>query len=304
MERDYAKLDIKEFGTVLLQSYDLDPVYVALHTMGVRGQLGYDQLARWLLGYMLCYHCGAACYFSDATGEEFWKRIYLAAHNEAESPVGGRWPRSHERRHWRGRQALQITDELYVNYREPEGFIKMIVGADDLTAAFEGKERPGITFQGITERVKQHRGFGDWAAFKIADIVDRLGLIRVDFAYEDVTIYRDPVLAAEMLVRRELGLPANVSVKPGAVRGVFDSLIEYFDNYSAPPLFDRAVGLQEVETILCKWKSSQNGRYPLYNDIREISEGIVPWIKVSRTAFNFAEAMPILPIAAGAANHE
>lgn len=151
------------------------------------------------------------------------------------------------------------------------------------------------TFKMISNRVREHRGFGGWIAFKLADMVDRLGLRKVIFNYDDVTIYRDPVVAAERLVRMRNGFPLNASVKPEAVKAVFEALEEHFSDYAAPPLGDRPVGLQEVESILCKWKSHQNGHYPIYNDIREIHEGIVPWAGVSEVASYFKAAMPKLP---------
>ena len=286
MERSYSRLDIQQFGAILLQSRDLDPVYVALYNMMTNETLTQEQLQRWLLAYMLCYHVGAACWLSEFEGNEFWNWVMVAAKNEEPSPIGGRWPRSHERRHWRGQQAIDVVTALKGRYTHPEEFVHYLVGATET--------RPVLSFPEFTAKVKEHRGFGDWAAFKLADLVDRLALVKVDFSYEDVTIYRDPVIAAEMLVRRQLGLPAEAKVKPSAVRGVFDSLIEHFDSYTAPPLFDRAVSVQEIETILCKWKSHQNGRYPIFNDIREILEGLMPWQVNCQTAWHFAAAMPPL----------
>lgn len=288
MQRDYERLDIKQFGVALLQSRDLDPVYVALYDMMVNEVITPEQLQRWLLAYMLCYHVGAACWLSEQEDGEFWRWVMVAAKNIENSPIGGRWPRSHERRHWRGGQAIAVVEALQARYKRPEEFVHYLVG--------DTQTRPVVNFPEFTAKVKEHRGFGDWAAFKLADLVDRLALVRVDFSYEDVTIYKDPIIAAEMLVRRELGLPEGVSVKPSAVRGVFDSLIEYFDNYPAPPIHDRMVGLQEVETILCKWKSHQNGRYPLFNDILEIHDGLTLWCDDCRTAREFAYHMPPAPL--------
>jgi hypothetical protein len=80
--------------------------------------------------------------------------------------------------------------------------------------------------------------------------------------------------------------------KDKAIQQVVDYLIEYFAKNTAPPLHDRPVGLQEVETILCKWKSHQNGHYPLNNDIDEIRAGVKSWIPISDTAQQFRRDMP------------
>ena len=289
-ERNYKKLEIEEFGTKLLESNDLDPVYVALYNMHTAGNFDLPQLCRWLLAYILCYHVGASCWFSEQDDKAFYAALLKAARNQEEAPVGGRWPRSHERRHWRGQFAEDVVNQLAQRYSSPENFILTI-------ASSVGSSRPdSIPFSEISQRVQDHHGFGGWATFKLADLIDRLGLAPVDFAYEDVVIYRDPVLAAQRLFRERNDLPENAEVKPNAVRDVFYYLIGHFDNHSAPPLHDRAVGVQEVETVLCKWKSHMNGRYPLYNDIDEINEGLVPWAKISPTAQLFRNKAPQNPM--------
>lgn len=288
MERNYKRLEIEDFGKILLSSNDLDPVYVALYRLLGDELMTHDQLNRWLLSYILCYHVGASCWLSEKQGEKYWDNLIIAAINKEESPIGGRWPRSHERRHWRGQFAIDAVVRLQDRYGTPEGFIQYITGGEQV------KPEP-ISFKEISARVQEHHGFGSWASFKLADLIDRLGLAPVDFTYDDVVIYKDPVIAAEMVYRQKNGLNSNAKVKPQGIREVFDYLIEHFKNYAAPPLYDRVVGVQEVETILCKTKSMWNGRYPLYNDIREIHEGLNSWIKVSETAQLFKKMMPILP---------
>jgi hypothetical protein len=290
MERDYKRLEIEDFGKILLNSNDLDPVYVALHKLHSNGDLKINHLNRWLLAYILCYHVGAACWLSERRNASFWDVLFIAAINNEESPVGGRWPRSHERRHWRGQFAVDVVQRLKERYGgNPEDFITYLTGGEQI------KPEP-ISFKGFSARVQEHHGFGSWATFKLADLVDRLGLTPVNFSYEDVVIYKDPVEAAKMLFRQRAGLASKVEVKPYAIRGIFDYLIEHFQDYAAPPLYDRPVSVQEVESVLCKWKSHRNGRYPLFNDIREIHEGLVDWSKISQTAELFKAAMPIVPI--------
>jgi hypothetical protein len=289
MERNYKKLEIEEFGKILLGSNDLDPVYVALYECTDSGGLDTDHLSRILLAYILCYHVGASCWISERKGEEFWDAIETSARNVEESPVGGRWPRSHERRHWRGQFAIDVVDSLKLRYGEkPENFILYLIA--------KGEEPGPITFSEFARRVKHHHGFGDWAAFKLADLVDRLGIAPVDFSYNDVVIYKDPVEAAKMLFcqRHAMQYKSSIQVKPAVIQEIFDYLINYFREYSAPPIYERSVGLQEVETILCKWKSHRNGRYPLYNDIREIQEGLVNWSKISETAKLFNQNLPVV----------
>ncbi|GAG17632.1 unnamed protein product, partial [marine sediment metagenome] len=51
--------------------------------------------------------------------------------------------------------------------------------------------------------------------------------------------------------------------------------------------------LQEVETVLCKWKSHMNGCYPMGKDTREITEGLAPWAGYTSVR-EFREYMPAM----------
>lgn len=307
MDRNYPRLAIEDFGKVLLDSNDLDPVYVALYKMIGEGDMDHGQLKRWLLAYILCYHCGVACWMSEKTGDKFFDHLMVAASNVVPSPLGGRWPRSHERRHWRGTFAEMVVAKLRERYTPtPEHFIWELakpIRERSLSGFDEGlgKEerltlRTTIPFSVLSGRVMSHYGFGDWSSFKLADLLDRLGLAPIDFTFADVIIYKDPVLAAEMVFRQKHNMPDGVKVKPEGVKAVFDYLINHFSNYSAPPLHDRPVGVPEVESQLCKYKSHLHGRYPLYNDIREIHEGLELWSQVSETARKFQNRMPKFPL--------
>ena len=100
--RHYPRLDIEEFSAELITSLDLDPVYSAL----VKMEMPESQLKRWLLAYFLCYHPGAASWLSEQEGTMYWGCLLRAAENELLSPLGERWPRAPERRHWRGKAAM------------------------------------------------------------------------------------------------------------------------------------------------------------------------------------------------------
>lgn len=289
--QSYPRLSIEEFGKALIESNDLDPVYCALYTMMSGDIIDQKQLSRWILAYSCLYHCGAASYLSEFEGEAFFAALMTAARNEEPAPTGERWPRGHERRHWRGGQAIASCKYLWDRYTiKPELFL------EDIAAVGHGLA-PGtaFTFRDIETRVRALRGFGGWIAFKLADMVDRLALRKVIFNFDDVVIYHDPVIAAKRLVRERNGYGDNVEIKPAAVKRVFEALEEHFSDYAAPPLGDRPIGLQEVESILCKWKSHQNGHYPLYNDITEIRAGLLPWAQVSEVASFFLAAMPKVP---------
>jgi len=285
MARVYPRLSIEEFGTHLLDTGDLDPVYVALN--GPDGvDWGIERKGRFLVAYWCLYHCGAAAYLSDFQGLQFWDGLLKAARNDALAPTGERWPRGHERRHWRGQQAIASCIELTRQYPYPE---QMVV---TLRAA-------GHEYAAVSAKAQEHRGFGPWIAFKICDMLDRCLDHRVNFATEAAFngIFKDPWEAAIQLWRvKALGVdrlsPMRPKVEAVAVAQVVEYLTRHFQDHAAPPRADRPVGVQEVETILCKWKSHMNGHYPLYNDINEIHDGLLAWSTTSKAVCEFQAAMP------------
>lgn len=282
--RDYPRLDIKTFGDHLLTSGDLDPLYIALH----KAELPTARLGRFLVAYWCLYHVGLAAWLADREGEAFFEHLLEAAANNVAAPVGDRWPRGSERRHWRGQQAISSALELQANYfHQPEAMVASIAR----TTPGGGRE---LLFQTVAGRVKAHRGFGDWISFKVADMLDRLDIVKVDFDQAAVFMFDDPRKAALRVWREAQKLPEGAKPKDEAwaIGLVVDHLTEQFKGHQAPPLADRPVGLQEVETVLCKWKSHQNGHYPLNNDIDEIRHGLEPWSKVSETAALLLGCMP------------
>lgn len=288
MSRTYERLPIEVFGAHLLSTVDLDPIYLALRNMNMPEA----QLHRWLLGYWCSYHAGFASYLSEFEGADFFEALMVAAVNDTLAPTGDRWPRGGERRHWRGAQATSCVESLIKRYgNNAEGMAEYCAGN-------------GGTFQEVTKRVQEHRLFGPWIGFKVADMVDRVLGLPVSFDNAAVFMFKDPYKAALIQYETNPNIPVfaypDGSEEPRdrelatskAVHHVAEHLINHFAGFSAPPLNDRPVNIQEVETILCKWKSHMNGHYPLFNDINEISHGAAPWAAHSKTAQLFVDSMP------------
>lgn len=297
--RNYTKLSIEEFGRHLLESGDLDPIYIALCRM----KLDPVTLNRWLLAYWCCYDAGVACWLAAAeTPASYWERMQCVARNEDTEPppIGGRWKRGHERRHWRGLNALKSLACLRERYPyRPE----------DMASYCAHGELPGqqvlatqTTCYEVVKRAREHVGFGPWIGFKVADMAERVMGVSVSFDAAEVFLFDSP---------REAALTLFDQMTPKQVRenDVFESLdglfserrkieivINYLSNtfkvHNAPPHDDRPLNVQEIETILCKYKSHLSGHYPLFNDIREIREGLAPWIDHSLLAHQFLRAMP------------
>lgn len=280
MARNYNKLDIEVFGRHLLKSGDLDPIYIALF----RAKFPTDYLYRWLIAYWCFYSAGVACYLADFTGLSFWHQMGIAARNEEPTPFGERWPRGHERRHFRAKIAVDGVLGLQGRWlHSPERMVEYVAG--------NGSPR---SFRDVSKRAQEHKGFGPWIGFKIADMVDRCLGLPVSFDNADVFMFDDPTAAALKLWRLKTGTPDTAKPKDqdAIIRNVVSYLVEEFKAHEAPPLGDRPVNVQEIETILCKWKSHMNGHYPLNNDIDEITAGVAPWVKHCQNAWEFNACMP------------
>lgn len=282
----YPRLSIEEFGRHLITSGDLDPVYIALHKCAMQD----TKLSRWLIAYWCMYHVGAACWLAEQSGPAFWDALEVAARNEQPAPTGGRWPRGSERRHWRGGQALASVAFLRARAKGPHELISELISEPPV-------EEFGVpfTFHRISQRVQQWRAFGPWIGFKVADMVDRVLGIQVTFDQAAVFMFKDPEKAAMMLWEQREGSKYPEGAKPKReviLTRVTEYLIDHFKDLQAPPLFDRPVNIQEIETVLCKWKSHMNGHYPLLNDIHEIREGLEEWLPYSDTAKRFLACMP------------
>lgn len=279
MMAGYRRLPIEEFGRELITTGDLDPLYIGL--AGVEWDS--DQLYRFLVSYWCFYDAGVASYMSELQGEEFWQRMLTAAENAKQTPIGTRWPRSAERRHFRGQQAIRAVEELRDRYGEhPEAMVRYVSGMHDKDHSFKT----------VTDRVKEHRGFGDWISFKVADMLERLDIAPVKFGFSDA-MYDSPVKAALTLARERNGYAENVHLKPEViVPAVLSHLADSFKDLSAPPTHDRPLGLQEYETVLCKWGSHLSGHYPSGKDTHEIRNGVALWRHESQAARELLHHLP------------
>ncbi len=295
MGRNYERLSIKEFGNHLLESNDLDPIYVALYKCIKEYNWPEPQIARWLVAYWCFYHAGVASWMCTMDGDRFWHWMDVASANITESPAGGRWPRGQERRHFRGAQSAKAIKRLALTYGDAPEQMVTRVGVRLAIVDNNGMPVPqDLSVAEVMKRVKTHYLFGDWIGFKVADMLDRCLGVPVSFDQGHVFMFADPVKAALMLWRQHLGLNENAKPKDQdhVLMLIVSELTAMFMTYKAPPLYDRPVGIQEVETILCKWKSHMNGHYPLWNDIDEITAGLDPWTGESEAAAAFAAAMP------------
>lgn len=233
----------QKFGLALLDTLDLDPLYVLLAE--AEPVLGEARLKRWLLAYW--------CFYSAATAsriveyDDFYGAMWLA--------LDGNWPHGRERRHFRGTSAAKALRYL-VNFGKPEQVVDAMLRGTD--------------FQTIAQHVQQFPLFGPWISWKIADMAERVLAQPVDFSNASLGIYRDPVQGAAYIRFKDKHHPITLEELDQVVARVTTT----FADCLAPPYFDRPFNIQEAETVLCKYKAHCLWHYYPGMDIDEVAEGL------------------------------
>lgn len=264
------KLDVYEFGRELLRTNDLDPIYVMLW----EANLPRHRLLRWLLAYWCFYHAGTASWISDVDefnqGEEsqYWGRMRTAAESKE-------YPRCHERRHFRGANAAKS-----IAYLESRGL-------DGLFPPLLRWPFSPVRLSYVMETVQEWVGFGPWIAFKVADMLERLDLLQVEFDAGDAIYKGSPTEGAQLLWELE-GRPIAATFGPGV--WAVDRILTELGGLPAPPRYERSINAQEAETILCKWKSYRGGHYDIGEDIESLRRGLLRFARCS-TAQTLLRAM-------------
>lgn len=261
--RNYPRLSWQEFAVQLVESKDLDPVYVMLS----RAELDQNKLKRWLLAYWLFYHAGVASWIADHDPHMFF---------EACANVYKDAPRGFERRHFRGENGEKSIKWLIEFADYAEHIVDWIVD--------EGPQ----DFIEVSERVQQMYLFGPWIAWKVADMLERLLRVQIDFSNADLAIYEEPRKGAALILLGDAEVPMNSTDMRIAVTAVSNVLKQFH----APPHFDRPINIQEVETVFCKYKAHFNGHYPLYNDSRELRHALLDWGELAESMIPFVPEVP------------
>lgn len=293
------RLSVTEFGDLLIRTQDLDPAYVGLVGAG----LGRDQLCRWLLAYWCFYHVGAACWLSEFKGKEYWELMLEAAENtkgpNLRKMPGERWPRAAERRHFRGQKCVDAVLWFWAGHaKDPEHYVLQFIAPND-----NGSERQW-TEKVIMSRVQEWPMFGPWIAFKAADMLERCAGVPVKFDANLGLMYEEPRAALNLLAQKNMtethqeitqsSTQGNSSFSTSVDRKMtaeewYNLLSMYFRAQLAPPALDRVCGPQELETVLCKWKSYMGGHYHVGKDIHDHRGALAGW---GSTATSMLAKMP------------
>jgi hypothetical protein len=261
----YKILHGLDFAVNLLETNDLDPVYVMLW----EAEFDNKQLTQWLVAYWCLYHVGAASVLSES--EDFWNDLARACR-------GTNFPRGVERRHFRGDIATESVKFLRreAGKQAERNDFGIRGSTEDLVDSLYSKNV--IRLPDMITKVSQWNGFGPWISFKVADMLERLNLQKINSYPKDVFLMFDaPRMGAQMLFEREYKGKLHKSIKPE--EWAYDYLTALLSDYYAPPTYNRIINIQEIETILCKYKSHCNGKYPLGHDLIEVRQSLVQFAR-------------------------
>ncbi len=246
-------MDGYQFAEELIKTQDLDPVYTILH----HAEFPDEKLHRWLVAYWCFYNVGTASVLSEIKDKDFWMVL-----NDA--TVGTVFPRGTERRHFRGENALKSVADLRSRASTATELIRSLI-----------PQNKSIGALAMMSRVQDWNGFGPWIAFKVSDMIERLGLARVEFKPEHIfNMFDSPRKGAELFYKNHLGTAEEYKGESSWVH-VYIELTGHLINYTAPPGFERPINIQEVETVLCKYKSALSGHYNVGKDIKEIKHALL-----------------------------
>jgi hypothetical protein len=245
-----------EFGSRLIETRDLDPLYCAL----AEAPLDREQLKRWLLAYWCFYHVGVASFLSERTGSRYWDTMRLAAENKpliglAQKGRVQNWPRGTERRHFRGPVTLDAVNALQERGTE---------WVDVLSRCESVRE--------IERELETVPLFGPWIAFKIGDMLERIVDGQCKIGPDLLAFYKEP--------RKMLNMIAEGHGEQEAV--ALSRMLEVLVGLDAPPKLDRKCGPAELETICCKFKSSLKGHYRIGKDIADQTSALRGWGDVAQ----------------------
>lgn len=276
MNHTGERLTPVEFGRALVQTGDLDPVYMMLRS----AELPYAQRQRWSLAYWLFYHAGVATHIASLPTTQFWDGV--------QQGLDDKWPRGTERRHFRGKQSQTAVNRLQVQYATAEDAVAYITGTPG------GDPQP---FMAVKGRALSWWGFGEWISFKMADMTDAVLGAPVDFSDTEPHFFDAPRKGAWLVLEHYAGQPDDaasgserLSDTEAVVRAVTECLEPELATLRAPHAPERPLALQEYETILCKYKSHLNGHYPVGHDTKEILKAL-DWAGDTKLAHQLKHAL-------------
>lgn len=232
-----TKLSIVEFGKQLIDTGDLDPVYIAIHKSG----LSSGDKVEFVLSWLMYYHCGLACW-TLAQSRPVLDTLMLIA------KASSGFPRGSQRVHHRGQVAVDSANDLLQSIKVARSFLPWTL-------------QEGQTGRAVFYRICELVGWGPCMAWRVPDLWERLGLANTLLTDGDTDLFFSNPRRGAILCCEEYGLDTS-----NPCLSAHKYLMEHLGHLLAPPRYERTIGVQETETVFCKWKSHMVGRYKVGRD--------------------------------------
>lgn len=210
--------NIYDFIETKLKIGDVEPMYPAI----MASKLPVKTRQRLCFAEGLADHLGLAARMSE--GEDFWFNVRSFID---QGQRGG------ARRHFRGKPAIAALKIMEKRY-------------SDLSTFFKGMPQD---FYEVRRYIMELPQFGPFSAFKIADMAERTCGVKVDFSKVRLADF-------SKFPQRGAGLAADY-VGTGGAAALYDRLLDYKWCRAAPPLYDRPLNAQELETMFCNYGHSK-----------------------------------------------
>ena len=277
----YKVLGVVEFANALLDVEDMEGCYVAMARVWPWGDC--PQLRAWLTANAAFDNVGVASWMSDQLiydgPEAFWRWMRAAVRREPGGPH--RWLRGTNRRHFYGAEAERVLDDWQSRHDgDPGGIARH---------AIEGGDRNAHS---VFRRIRENRGMGPYAAFKMLDLIDAVLDVTLDFT-NCADIVSDVPAKVAFAYWESQHLPGQLSIsRSQAVQRAFDMVRAAIGPRLVPPRYKHPITDQDIETVFCKWGHHRKGRYPVGRDTAIFYTELEPWTGSSPTAQAIRGALP------------
>ncbi len=235
-------LNFFAFSDAKLRLKDLDPLYTAVWN----AKLALPLRQRYTLAEVTFDHAGLAARIAEA--KDYWKAFDRAARETL---------RGAPRRYFRGKVAFAAIENYRSKYRTPEKMISVLRGP----------------FSEVNLYIcREFAQYGPCAAFKLADMAERVCENEIDFSQCSVK-----ELCNSKQVRKGFERAA-ASECYSADETFLSAMLKRKWATRASPRYDRALNAQELESLCCYYSHgiTHRGHWP-GEDVIGIRKELVGW---------------------------
>lgn len=227
------KMNFRDFSTQLITTQDLDPDYVFMRAIGQERKLTQAEMVLWAIHKIFIYD----------TASEYL--VMFKGRTIETLPHGAE--RRKNRHHTR---------------RNLDAFLTRFAIADLPREYTEARKY-----------LTQFPGVGDWAAWKFCDLMERVCDIPMNFSRVDFrTAYDYPLRGLCAVNNHPDSFVRFLKDDHNFINFMTEAWNQIDRTLKAPPMLDREINLQELETCLCKYHSYLSGHYKIGKDTAHLND--------------------------------